>query len=303
MPYKAWQARLKYILKQILPPVVADTAKSIQIFFQRGSAATGPPALEVVPDDNHAWSAYQGWSHQSIVETQRRKWPLFLASVEGNRPLGWPHEALLSISGVPIDVGTHNNIMSFGYVLGRVAIEAKRPLRVLDWGGGIGHYYIYARRLYPELDLEYVVKDLSGLCDAGRELLPEVSFLSDDAVALARRYDLVFASSSLQYTRDLYSLLPRLCDAAAGWLMVTRTPFVDQNDDFVVVQRPYRHGYMTEYPARFINRHKFIPFVEAQGFELDREFMLGDRLGVKNAPEQCVYRGYLFKRNKMLARL
>ena len=111
MPYKAWQARLKYILKQILPPVVADTAKSIQIFFQRGSAATGPPALEVVPDDNHAWSAYQGWSHQSIVETQRRKWPLFLASVEGNRPLGWPHEALLSISGVPIDIGTHNNII------------------------------------------------------------------------------------------------------------------------------------------------------------------------------------------------
>ena len=115
-------------------------------------------------------------------------------------------------------------------------------------------------------------------------------------MALARRYDLVFASSSLQYTRDLYPFCRGYVMPRAGWLMVTRTPFVDQNNDFVVVQRPYRHGYMTEYPARFINRHKFIPFVEAQGFELDREFMLGDRLGVKNAPEQCVYRGYLFKR-------
>ena len=277
--------RLKHILEQVLPPVVVDAAKRVRDRASRPSGAPeaaigsrpmsvlrsigaiGPPEWEAVPDTDEAWTVHEGWSHQSIAETQRKKWPVFLASVEGSRPFGWSHEAAV---GAPIDIGAHNTIISFGYALARAATGAK-CVGVLDWGGGIGHYYIYARRLHPELDLEYVVKDLQPLCEVGRELLPEVTFLADDAAALARRYDLVFASSSLQYTRDLYALLARLCDAAVGWLMVTRMPFIDQHDDFVVVQRPYQYGYMTEYPAWFINRHKFIAFVEARGFELDRE--------------------------------
>src|SRR5690242_19295475 len=127
-----WPTRLKYFMKKLLPPIVVDAVRSIQGLLQQESVV---PELEVMSDSDQAWNSNQGWDHQSIAETQRKKWPLFLASVEGARALGWPHEALLSTSGAPIDLGTHNNIMSFGYVLGRVAAEAKRPLRILDWGG------------------------------------------------------------------------------------------------------------------------------------------------------------------------
>ena len=54
--------------------------------------------------------------------------------------------------------------------------------------------------------------------------------------------------------------------------MVTRSPFVEQHDDFVVVQRPYKYGYLTEYPAWFINRHRFITFIETRGLVREREF-------------------------------
>lgn len=245
-----------------------------------------------MPDSEAVWSAHEGWSHQSIADTQRNKWPAFLASIEGTSPFGWSHEAA---PGAPVDVSVHNTIITFGYVLGRVA-AARRRISILDWGGGTGHYYGYARRLRPDLELDYVVKDLAPLCLVGRAALPEVTFMTEESDALARSYDLVFASSSLQYSRDLYGVLARLCDAAAGWLMVTRSPFVERHDDFVVVQRPHQYGYLTEYPAWFINRHRFIAAVEAHGFRLDREFMLGERPYVANAPEQCRYRGFLFQR-------
>jgi len=301
---------VKAILTQVLPPVVIEAAKHMRdrararqvgsgiksvsppMSAQRSGAISEQPEWEAVPDSEAAWTAHEGWAHQSIAQTQRKKWPAFLASIEGTRPFGWSHEAP---PGAPIDVSVHNMIITFGYVLGRVA-AARTRISILDWGGGIGHYYAYARRLRPDLELGYVVKDLASLCEVGREVLPEVTFMTDETEALSRSYDLVLASSSLQYSRDLYGLLARLCDAAAGWLMVTRSPFVDRHDDFVVVQRPHQYGYLTEYPAWFINRHRFIAAVEARGFRLDRELMLGERPHVANAPEQCLYRGFLFQR-------
>jgi len=127
-------------------------------------------------------------------------------------------------------------------------------------------------------------------------LVPEASFVSDEVGTLSRRYDLVFASSSLHYTRDCYGLLDRLCASAARWLMVTRTPFVETHDDFVVVQRPHMFGYMTEYPGWFLNRKRVIEFVTQRGFSLDREFLVAERPYVSNAPEQAQYRGLLFRR-------
>jgi putative methyltransferase (TIGR04325 family) len=108
---------------------------------------------------------------------------------------------------------------------------------------------------------------------------------------------LVFASSSLQYNRDFYGLLARLCAAAAKWLFITRSPFIREHGDFVVVQRPSRYGYFTEYPAWFVNRDRFIAFVEKQNFTLEREFLLDEGPYVANSPEQCTYSGFLFRRN------
>jgi putative methyltransferase (TIGR04325 family) len=312
-------ARLKHILRQILPPFAIEIGKRV-LRAQRAAAwdavSVAPasevlqspqspqspqpllktiltqPEWEAVPDSDLVWSAHEGWAHQSIADTQRSKWPAFLASVQGTIPFGWSHEAP---PGAPIDVSAHNTIVTFGHVLGRAAMGRSR-LSVLDWGGGVGHYFVYARRLMPELALDYVVKDLPTLCAVGREVLPEAAFVSDENKALDRRYDLVFASSSLQYNRDFYGVLDRLCQATAGWLFVTRSPFVRRSDDFVVVQRPYAYGYLTEYPAWFVNRQRFIEFVEQRGLVLQREFMLGERPHVPNAPEQCSYCGFLFKR-------
>jgi putative methyltransferase (TIGR04325 family) len=250
------------------------------------------PEWEAVADSDEVWSADVGWAHPSIVETQRSKWDAFLASVERPKPIGVSHEAT---PGAAPDVSPHNAVMTFGYVLGR-ALAGRAALSVLDWGGGLGHYALYARALYPDVDFDYVVKDLDSLCTAGRALLPEVKFVADESKALARSYDLVFASSSLHYTREFYQLLDRICASATRHLMVTRLPVVSSHDDFVVVQRPHRYGYLTEYACWFVNRRRLISFIEERGFCFEREFLLGERPTVPNAPEQCIYGGFLFTR-------
>jgi putative methyltransferase (TIGR04325 family) len=194
------------------------------------------------------------------------------------------------------DVGLHNQVVTFGYILGRAANERSR-LSVLDWGGGLGHYYVYARELYPQLTFEYVIKDLAVFCDAGRVLLPSIHFTADDDAALARRYDLVFASNSVQYSCRLYDTIGRLAQSARKWLVITRLPCLFVSDDFVVVQRPRSHGYLTEYPCWFVNREKVLHFIEACGFVLRREFLQTQLPVVLRAPEQCRYTGFLFERS------
>ncbi|HKI97023.1 MAG TPA: methyltransferase, TIGR04325 family [bacterium] len=289
--------RLKRAVALLLPPIVVTALRRL-LRWVRGARSQGAGSSfldgtvewEVVPESE--WTTTDGWSHPSVVKMQTDKWPGFLASIQRPLPLGVSHEAP---AGAPVDVSAHNTILTFGYVLGRAA-AGRTALSVLDWGGGIGQYAAYAHMLHPQLQLDYVVKDLPAAVEAGRELVPMAAFVSDDEQALGRSYDLVFASSSLQYHRDVYGCLNRLCESAAGWLMVTRTPFVDQADDFVVVQRPHRYGYLTEYTGWFLNRQRFEAAMNGQGFELEREFLLDERPYVPNAPEQCTYRGFLFKR-------
>lgn len=284
-------ARTNRLIAYFLPPIVTDAIRWLR---RRGRAMppSARPEWEAVPNEDRIWNASAGWLHESIVAEQRRKWPVVTAAMARPLPLGRSHEARL---GVPVSIAEHNLAMTFGYVLGRAA-EGKDSLHILDWGGGIGHYHALARALRPDLRLDYTVKDLPGLCAAGRELNPTCRYIDSDDAALSRRYDLVFASSSIHYTRDVHGLVRKLCAAADRWLMITRQPMIDRHDDFIVLQRAYAYGYDTEYPGWFLNRGRLLETVMSQGFELEREFLLDHQPAVHNAPEQCYFAGFLFQR-------
>lgn len=290
---------LKRIAVLLLPPIVTDLLRAIRHRRDGGlvqdikAAVRGSaPEWEVVPETD--WMASNGWLHSSIVATQIEKWPDFQASVSAPRALGVAHEAR---PGGPANISPHNIVMTFGYVLGRVISARSGTLvRVLDWGGGVGHYAVLAKELFPETPVSYTIMDLPPLIEAGRGCVPDAVFTADIDGVLKTPYDLVYASSSLQYVQDIYGLLGRIADAGNRWIMVCRMPFVDVSDDFVVVQRPKRYGYDTEYTGWFLNRDKFIKFMQSRGYSLDREFLNDERPQVTNAPEQCSYRGFLFKR-------
>ncbi len=292
------KAAIKKAAVAVLSPRVIELLRRVRLQPNLAAAAVEslqPPDWEAVADSDSVWQVPAGWAHGSIAARQVEKWDSFAADLTVPQAFGRSHEAAPDASS---DVSAHNTIMTFAYVLGRVLAErldGTMPT-VMDWGGGLGHYHRYARALFPRTPFAYTIKDLEELCVAGRARNPDATFTADDEEAFGKRYDFVFASSALHYSRDVYDVTARLCASASQYFMVTRTPFVDNVDDFIVVQRPERYGYFTEYAGWFLNRSRFIGHVTKQGFELEREFLLAERPHVFNAPEQCFYRGFLFKR-------
>jgi putative methyltransferase (TIGR04325 family) len=252
------------------------------------------PEWEYVPE---GWAREaRGWDVEEIAAVYRARWPEFLRAVDRTGPLGVAHEVP---AGSPIpreDPGWHNIVVSFGYVLARAAAGRGR-ISLLDWGGGPGHYYILARALLPELDLDYHSRDLPRLAALGRELLPAAQFHHDDR-CLDRAYDLVLASDSLQYAEDVLATLAALASATAprGYLYVAMLPIVERAQSFVVLQRPHDYGYATDYLGWAINRGELLEAARRSGLELERELLSAGAIEAEGAPEHAVYRSFMFRR-------
>jgi putative methyltransferase (TIGR04325 family) len=259
----------------LLPPIIPAAIRRIAA---RGGIHEWQYAGEAWPR-----AGGRGWDVASVAARHRAEWPGLVQAASETGPIAR-------------DVVAHNTILCFAYVVGLAASEAS-SVSLLDWGGGTGSYALYARALFPHLTLEYHCRELSALASLGRELNPDADFHDTDEDAFGRSYDVVMASSSLQYSEDWSSTLARLAQGAMRYLFVTRQPFIDRSRSYVVIQRPHVSGYYdTEYPGWVLNREEFLETVRRSNLQLRREFLTGESLQVLGAPEQPTYRGFLFER-------
>jgi putative methyltransferase (TIGR04325 family) len=251
------------------------------------------PEWEYLPE---GWRTHdprvKGWNVESIVETQRAKWPEVLRLVSGTGPL--PVHLWAADLSRP-NAAASAVLMAYGYALA-IAAWKKDRVSLLDWGGGIGHYMPISQALLPDVEIEYHCKDVPLFCKAGRELQPSGTFHEDEESCFARDYDLVQASGSLQYSEDWKHVMRRLAAASRRYLYVARLPVVHRVASFTVVQRPYPHGYTTEYVSWVLNRREFLDHVGSVGMILIREVLLSDGPATEGAPERCEFSSFLFAR-------
>jgi putative methyltransferase (TIGR04325 family) len=280
---------LKKMIKLFVPPVLILAAKRLFAAVSRRK-----PAWEYVPE---GWQAAQtdpaikGWNVQSVLDAYISRWPDFVEKLKGTSPFGFSPE---SDGRQRTDLSFHNVIMSYSYALSRAAWRKPR-ITLLDWGGGIGHYYLLSQALLPDLSIDYTCKDLPLLAEHGQKLFPEAHFTASDD-CLNRQYDFVLVSSSLQYAERWQDTLTRLAAATVGYLFVTRLPVIHRLPSYVVVQRPYGFGYNTEYLGWCINRSELLACARAAGLELVREFVIEAPPSIHRAPEPCDYWGFLFSK-------
>jgi len=237
------------------------------------------------------WRVIEGWSADLVVQAQEKHWPTLVSNLQGTGPLGVAH---FPWHRTREDRDDHNVMMSFGYVLA-LAARKRDAVSVLDWGGGVGHYYLYGRALLPEVELEYHGYDLPGFCRLGRTLLPQIQLSDRASDLLGRQYDLVLSSSALHYFEDWRAEAHKLAAATREWLYVARLDVVAQAASFVAVHRINHDGY-AEYLSWCINRDEFVSCVEQCGLELQREFVYYGKATVRGAPEMVDCRGFLFRR-------
>lgn len=283
----------KEFVKLFIPPVAVGLLRRVRAWVKGTGTAQGRVEWEYIPE---GWAyarthpEVKGWNVQDVLETYKRKWPKFVAMVEGTGPLGVAHESNLVTNA---DIGSHNTIMAFAYALA-LAARHKDTLSMLDWGGGIGHYCLLAQVLLPDVHIEYHCKDVPLLAEYGAQLFPDQHFYADESW-LERTYDFVMASASLHYSEDWQQVLTGLAKAAEGYLYVTSLPTVLQVPSFVFVQRPYAYGYNTEYLGWCLNKDEFLRCTETVGLKLVREFIVGYKPFIHFASEQNEYRGFLFR--------
>lgn len=278
---------VRELIKLILPPLFVPIGRRLLGILEQRK-----PEWEYVPT---GWEreqfdpAIKGWNVESILKAYQTKWPGFLESLEGTQPLGISPEAEPSSHESLI---LHNIMMSYAYVFA-LATRAKSSIAMLDWGGGIGHYYWISRTLVPEIEIDYHCKDVPLLAEYGRQILPQGHFYTDDS-CLTRQYDFILVSGSLQFSRDWVVTLQSLAKATASYIYVANLPIVENAPSFVFVQRPYRFGYKTEYLGWVLNRQEFLECSRESGLRLIREFIMGHCPIIHRAPEQNEYRGFLF---------
>lgn len=278
---------LKEMIRLLTPPLFIHLAKWLQ------NRCLSRVEWEYIPE---GWAyaekhpEVKGWNVHDVLETYKKKWPQFVAMVQGSLPLGIAHESALTTNE---DITSHNTIMTFGYALA-LAARHRDSLAILDWGGGIGHYYLLSQALLPDVEIEYHCKDVPILCQYGAQIFPDQHFHQDES-CFNRAYDFVLASTSMQYTEEWKPLLKKLASVTSDYLYIANLPTVQQASSFVFIQRPYQYGYNTEYLAWCLNRTEFLQTAERAGLKLVREFISGHQPFIQGAPEQNVYRGYLFR--------
>ncbi len=272
-------------VKLFIPPIAIKCFQAFKNLFQK-------PILEYTPD---GWltqlnnSQNQGWSVDSVIDTEKAKWNAFRLNLEGSGPLGFSHEH--SDLSVIRDTNFHNVHMSYAYVL-TLAAHLKDRISVLDWGGSLGHYYLVGKAVLPDVSIDYHVKEVPLMAEAGKQINPEVHWYDDES-CLEREYDLVMLNGSILYLEYWVDALHRIAHSAKEYLFLFRLPVVQHVPSFISLERLYNSQMLHLQP----NQAELMKAVKETGFSLIREFVVGEPPYIKKAPEQCEMRGWLLRRN------
>ena len=265
-----------------------------------GARTPAAPEWEHVPEGfarsrDPTQRCSRGWDVETVATAYAERWPGFLAAIAGTGPLGVAHEVPTGATIARESLVDQNAHLCFVLAL-RSAAGGRPRISVLDWGGALGHHYALARALLGnDLELDYHVRELAAVAQAGRHLNPAVSFHTDDG-CLADSYDFVVASSSLQYAEDWPDLLGRLAAASRGAVLITRVGVVSRVPSFVVLQRAAAFGYATEYLGWVFNRDELLAAARTSGLELERELLIHEPFAIYGAPEEVHHRAFLFAR-------
>ncbi len=280
-------------LRQFVPPILEPVLRSV--YDRIYEALTGTSNQMKYIAEGWAYvqkhSELKGYNVEDWIKTCERSRQAYIEIAGQNGPL-------IPFGQDPVSedaIVDHNRMMLLGYCL-MMASRNRESLSILDWGGALGHLYFVARALLPpEIKLEFSCKDVPLVAEYGKKHALEIRFFSDES-CFERSYDLVMAHASLYYSEDWQRIFAGLVKAASGYVLISRIPFVSDVPSYVCLERLYRFDYNVEALCWVINRDSFLDEARRLGLKLVREFITGQAYKIPNAPEQPVFRGYLFSK-------
>jgi putative methyltransferase (TIGR04325 family) len=120
------------------------------------------------------------------------------------------------------------------------SMQWTKSINVIDFGGGGGmHYQICKNFLDSSVNLNWRVVETKAMVSAANRLANKsLKFFTDlnSARSSLDKVDLVFASSSLQYTQNPLSSLRSLIELDAPYLCISRTPLLNESTPIISLQ-------------------------------------------------------------------
>lgn len=192
-------------------------------------------------------------------------------------------------AGIPTNVPQYHALLS---LLVASLPVTDQPVRVLDFGGGMGIGFANVRRcLAAEMPLEYLIVDNEQSCERGRHLLrnfSSVRFMSE-LPRDVESVDVIVLSSVLQFVEDYEKLLSALAAFKPSLWLFSFLP-AGEIPTFASAQLNVPGSVL---PVWFFNLTELVRKIEALGYELifksalDRVFDMSNFPVTHQLPRQC----------------
>jgi putative methyltransferase (TIGR04325 family) len=145
------------------------------------------------------------------------------------------------------------------------ALCRRRPLTILDFGGGLGTACLHLERsVRPPGPIGYHVVEGKRVCEEGRHLGVSSSIRYHDHLPTLDAVDIVLARSSLQYIPQWRDLLGALAAYRAQYFLIEDLP-AGANPTFASAQLNMPGSSI---PYWFFNRDDVVRAVESHGYSL-----------------------------------
>lgn len=286
---------VKSIIREITPPFLWHLAKQV---IQPKNTDPVNRNGEAKTQHEFEWASPTqsrqpiGYVESSLIEFPTHMFPEIMSVIEGPQPYGCK---LGELQGESM-LYWHQQAFPFAYAIGR-CLPLEHPLKILDWGGGLGVYRHLTRTLYPDLSIEYHIHELPEFSKRGADFTPDAHFHSVSSEWENDRFDLVMASGALQYAPDWKRLLKQLADVTGRWMYLSRIPILLQETEPRVVLHRYRaFGNENDVLFHIFSRSGLLQTIESLGLRLVREFIGAEEIVVHPDGHRIPFRGYLLQK-------
>lgn len=162
---------------------------------------------------------------------------------------------------------------SFAPMTFLLMLAQKKEIRVVDFGGSLGSFFLQHREIIESANITWIVVEQPHFVEKGRELLgkiDKIQFESSLEKAL-EKCDVFFCSSTLQYIDLPYEVLKVVANSSVSHLLFDRLSLVNSPEDILALQTVPQSIYEASYPCRFFSRERWVNFLKAD-FQLKHEF-------------------------------
>jgi putative methyltransferase (TIGR04325 family) len=155
----------------------------------------------------------------------------------------------------------------------RVSLLNSGALNILDFGGSLGSSYYKCRGFLTGVKtLRWNIIEQEKFVDCGKEMFAnsELSFYySIEECLESEKPQVALLSSVLQYLKNPYQIITKLQEYNISHIIIDRTPFVENGNDLLCIQKVPKEIYDASLPHWILNRINLCNYLQEKYVLID----------------------------------